>query len=245
MSRRSELESVTKPCNVYLEWTSEEKLLTLYDKEQKKKIKIPKSKKYLVLKKLSAITGWNDAQSSGIYSNEVQDLRTQELVVKFFSGGQVAKGLYNNIKDRIKVEGGKYMQSVYCYTEEGKIVCLNLKGGALGEWLEFTQKAKNRLLDEWFYIKDTEERKKGKTVYNVPIFSFDGTLSIEDDVKVEAAFNELDKYYKKYFSEKTIPDEAFEQPETPTEKRSIPKDMEAADELLSFTEADGEDELPF
>jgi len=84
----------------------------------------------LVLDELHTIKGWNDATSSAIYSNEVKWISKDELLVKPFKGNEIAKGLYKDIKEKVKAAGAHYVKSVYCMLEDGSIANLQLKGAA-------------------------------------------------------------------------------------------------------------------
>lgn len=125
----------------------------------------------------STIKGWSEQHESGIYAAEIQDLSQEELTVKTFSGQQIAKGLYADIKDQVKQAGGKYTASVYAMTESGEIINLQLKGISLKQWMEFTQKSKSRLADEWAQIKEIGEGKKGSVNFTFPVFEYNGTLT--------------------------------------------------------------------
>jgi len=108
MSRRSEVaSSYEKPAEMYLEWKSDDKSFSYYDKAQGKNITVDPGK-FLFLMDRSTIKGWSEADQSGIYSNEVKNLSTDDLNVRTFSGKAIASGKYADIKEAIAKAGGTF-----------------------------------------------------------------------------------------------------------------------------------------
>jgi len=190
----------TNPSTKFIEWKSNDKGFSYYDKETKENVAIPLPFKFLVLDELHTVKGWNDASSSQINSNEVKFISRDEMVVKPFKGNEIAKGLYRDIKEKIKAAGGHYVKSVYCMLEDGSIANLQLKGAACQSYGDFTAKTRSRLTDEWVVVAKAIDGKKGAVKYTTPDFTFDKSLSESESDLADEAFNTLEAYLKTYLS---------------------------------------------
>jgi hypothetical protein len=149
---------------------------------------------------LHTVKGWNDASSSQINSNEVKFISRDEMTVKPFKGNEIAKGLYKDIKEKIKAAGGHYVKSVYCMLEDGSIANLQLKGAACQSYGDFTAKTRSRLTDEWVVVAKAIDGKKGAVKYTTPGFAFDKSLSESEADLADEAFNTLEAYLKTYLT---------------------------------------------
>lgn len=99
-----------------------------YDKEQSKNIPLPELT-FVVLDVYAGVSGYNDGNGERIWSNRAKDTRTDTLVVfSNLSNGQIAKGLYREIKSELP-KGAKYTKFVkaYCIQLE-KVVEIKLSG---------------------------------------------------------------------------------------------------------------------
>jgi len=202
----------TNPSTKFIEWKSNDKVFSYYDKETKENVAIPLPFKFLVLDELHTIKGWNDASSSQINSNEVKFISRDEMVVKPFKGNEIAKGLYKDIKERIKAAGGHYVKSVYCMLENGSIANLQLKGAACQSYGDFTAKTRSRLTDEWVVVAKAIDGKKGAVKYTTPGFAFEKSLSDSEADLADEAFNTLEAYLKTYLTKaETIETEVIEE----------------------------------
>jgi hypothetical protein len=190
----------TNPSTKFIEWKSNDKGFSYYDKETKENVAIPLPFKFLVLDELHTVKGWNDASSSQINSNEVKFISRDEMVVKPFKGNEIAKGLYKDIKEKIKAAGGHYVKSVYCMLEDGSIANLQLKGAACQSYGDFTAKTRSRLTDEWVVVDKAIDGKKGAVKYTTPGFAFDKSLSESEADLADEAYNTLEAYLKTYLT---------------------------------------------
>jgi len=199
MSRKSEFQNENpNPAKMFLEWKSNDKTFSFYDKEKKENVLIELPFKFLTLMEMHTVKGWNDASESAIYSNEVKFIGTEQLTVKSFKGGEIAKGLYKEIKGQILQAGGHYTKSVYIMLTDGSVANLQLKGSAVREWGEFTKKTRSRLSDEWVEVSEFIEMKKGSITYTVPTFLFNTSLSSEEDTMADEAYEILKEYMSRY-----------------------------------------------
>jgi hypothetical protein len=203
----------TNPSSKFIEWKSNDKGFSYYDKETKENVAIPLPFKFLVLDELHTVKGWNDASSSQINSNEVKFISRDEMVVKPFKGNEIAKGLYKDIKEKIKAAGGHYVKSVYCMLEDGSIANLQLKGAACQSYGDFTAKTRSRLTDEWVVVAKAIDGKKGAVKYTTPGFAFDKSLSESEADLADEAYNTLEAYLKTYLT-KAEPIDAIVENET-------------------------------
>ena len=191
MSRRSEVaSSYEKPAEMYLEWKSDDKSFSYYDKSQGKNITVDPGK-FLFLMDRSTIKGWSEADQSGIYSNEVKNLSTDDLNVRTFSGKAIASGKYADIKEAIAKAGGTFTKSIYAMMEDGTIINFQLRGVSLRQWMDFTAKSRRRLPDEWITIASVEEGKKGRVTFSFPNFEFSGSLNAKEGDLADQQYNEL------------------------------------------------------
>jgi hypothetical protein len=190
----------SNPAKKFIEWKSNDKAFEFYDKEQQKKISIPLPFKFLILDELHTVKGWNDATSSGIFSNEVKFISKEIMTIKPFKGNEIAKGLYKDIKEKIVSAGGHYVKSIYIMLEDGTLANLQLKGSTVQKWGEFTSKTRNRLPDEWVVVDNAIEGKKGAVKFNVPEFKFLNSLSEKESQQADEVFDILESYLKTYLS---------------------------------------------
>ena len=82
--------------------------------------------------------------------------------------------------------------------EDGSLANLQLKGSAVQKWGEFTQKTRNRLPDEWVQVTKAIEGKKGAVKFFTPDFSFERSITEDEAMQADEAFNILETYLKAY-----------------------------------------------
>lgn len=191
---------MSNPATKFIDWKSNDKCFSYYDKEKQENVLVPLPFKFLVLDEMHTIKGWNDATSSGIYSNEVKFISKEVMNVKPFKGNEIAKGLYKDIKEKVKSAGGHYVKSIYVMLEDGSLANLQLKGSAVQKWGEFTQKTRNRLPDEWVEVAKAIEGKKGAVKFYTPEFRFERSISDSEADLADEAFNILESYLKTYLA---------------------------------------------
>lgn len=184
MSRSNPTEGARNPSTRWFEWAggSDGGYVRWYNKDTKENVKAEPFA-FLLLDELSTVKGWHEPSESAIYANEVKDTRQDVLVVRSFKGGDIANGIYQDIKDRVAVKGGHYVASLYIAYKDGealKIGNLGLKGAAAGAWMDFKRNAPTKkdaagkTLKSYFVdavkIAGYEDAKKGGTAYRVPVF---------------------------------------------------------------------------
>lgn len=181
------------PVTKYLTWSSDNKCFSYYDKEKKENVNVKLPITFIHLDELSTIKGWHDASSSGIFSNEVRSTKNQELNVRAFKGGELVKGLYQDIKLRIASFGGHYICSLYAFMD-GEIVNIALKSSSLMVWSEFAKENRKAFLGTTIQVASFTDGKKGAVKFSTPLFSLGKPISLEQNEKAEAAYDLLKEY---------------------------------------------------
>jgi len=194
------------PATKFLDWKSDQKGFSYYDKGLGKNVEVPLPFKFIFLDELSTVKGWNDASSSGIFSNEVKYLSKEPMTVKAFKGGEIAKGLYNEIKERVKNAGGHYSKSIYIMLEDGSLANIQLKGSATQQWGEFVKANRQSITRTWVNVKNATENKKGKVVFSIPNFTIGADIEDLDARDADAKFDELEAYLKTYLAKVDVED---------------------------------------
>ena len=191
----------TNPTSKFMEWKSNNKSFSYYDKENKQNVEVKLPLTFLVLEEFHTIKGFSDADQTGIYSNEILQISAEEFEVKTFKGRVIAKGVYSDIKQVVNSAGGNYNKSIYAVTKEGDLINISFKGAAVSKWSQFTEKgAWKRLKDEWVTIEDAEDHKKGMVAYATPNFKFNTSLTDYEFKIVETKANELESYMDGYLA---------------------------------------------
>ena len=194
------------PATKFLEWKSDQKGFSYYDKGIAKNVEVSLPFKFVFLDELSTVKGWNDASSSGIFSNEVKYLSKEPMTVKAFKGGEIAIGLYNEIKERVKNAGGHYSKSVYIMLEDGALANIQLKGSATQQWGEFVKANRQSITRTWINVASATENKKGKVVFSIPNFTIGADIEDLEARDADGRFDELESYLKTYLAKVDVED---------------------------------------
>ncbi len=218
-------EKPQSPVKFFIDWDSDNKQFKYYDKETKTNVAIPLPFSFLVLDTLAAIKGWSNESDSGIWSNEIKNIKTDILTVMTKKGVE-AKGTYEQIKG--KVSGAKYCQSVYIAFTHNKVLTIGnvqMKGAALGSWIEFCSPDKKsgntrpNLLTGAVKVSSTEQGKVGKITFNKPVFTYVKEVpeavqksAVGLDAEVQAYLSEYFAYVKNFDSKDVAPKEDFVAP---------------------------------
>ena len=197
---KREVQTSVNPTSKFLEWKSNNKSFSFFDKDNKQNVEVKLPITFMVLEEYHKIAGFSDSDQTGIYSNEVLQIGTEEMEVKTFKGRIIAKGLYKDIKGAVNAAGGNYHKSIYAVTNEWELINISLKGAAVSKWSNLVEKgAWKRLSDEWISIESAEDHKKGMVKYSTPNFAFNISLSDAEYKNVEEKATLLQEYMNKYF----------------------------------------------
>lgn len=201
MSRSNPQSTSSNPSQRFFEWGGETGELTYYDKEVSEKITVKPPFVFMVLDELSTITGFDNKNKCGVYSNEIKDTKTEPLNVRSFKGGDIAKGIYLEIKDKINAAGYKYTKSIYIAFKDKdvlKIGNIKLTGAALNSWIEFSSNNKQAVAQKAISIVDKLTQTTGRIEYCTPVFE---AKEITEKTNAEAIQLdiELQNYLLDYF----------------------------------------------
>lgn len=202
MSRSNPTDNAVHPCVRWIEWDGSNGEFRYYDKEQKENVSIGDSMTFILLDQLATIKGWHDASESGIFSNEIRDIKQDVLVVKAFKGGTLAEGTYKQIRDRVIAHGGHFTANNYVAIKIGDelaIASIQFKGAALSAWMEFGKKNRADIYKKAVRCKGYEEGKKGKITFRTPIFHL-AEVTPETDAKAIDCDRVLQEFLKSYFA---------------------------------------------
>lgn len=190
---------INNPCKKFIEFKGDSGVFQYYDKDNKKNVPLPYPLSFIVLDELSTIKGFNEASGSGIYANEVHSVKNQTLNVRTFKGNNSISGLYSDIKDQIKSIGGKYCKSIYASLihKDGSLELVNfqLTGAAFKAWIDKTMDTHQEIV----VISKTVEGKKGKVVYQMPVFT---AASMNDELRQGAI--EMDQKLQEFLKAKKV-----------------------------------------
>jgi len=193
ISHQQESNKSSNPTTKYLEWKSNDKSFSFYDKSKGENVKVELPFKFVFLQHYHTVKGWSDASGSGIYSNEVYFIGSEPMSVKSFKGGVIAEGLYKDIKPSITNAGGKYHRSVYVMLEDGSLANISFKGAVVREWSIFMENNANSCDVKWVEVNTATEQKKGSVKYTTPDFTLGASISKADSVKADKVAGEFQK----------------------------------------------------
>lgn len=210
MSRRTlnQTEGSSNPATKFLQWKSNDKAFAYWDKAKSENMQIKLPFKFQFLEHFHTIKGWNDASESGIYSNEVKFISKEPLKVRAFKGGEIAEGLYSDIRPKIRDAGGKYFRSVYVINESGEIINLQFKGAVVSAYSDFMNENENKIESAWIEINKAEDKKKGATKYSVPVFEVGKTFTSDEMVLADEKYKDIVNYFDKYTKDVEVEEES-------------------------------------
>lgn len=226
MSRSNPTENAPHPSTRWFDWNGAEGHFRYYDKEKQERVDLKPDFTFILLDTLMSVRGWHEPSESGIVSNEVRDTRFEPMAVRAFKGGNIASGLYAEIRESVAAAGGHFTVTLYCgFKDGGKLVmgAVQLKGAALSAWFEFAKKNRKAIYEMGVRVKGSKKDKKGKVEFHVPVFSL---VSVSEDTNKEAVFldTELQEYLKDYLARTRIalPPGERPQPDAPADADQEP-----------------------
>jgi hypothetical protein len=200
ISQTNETKVSKNPTSKYLEWKSNDKLFTYYDSNASENVNVDLPFRFLLLTQYHTIGGFHSDSNSRIYSNYVSYIGTEEMNVRSYKGGEIAKGLYKNIKSSIIGSGGKYHKAIFGMLEDGSIVSISLKGSAVREWTDFFDSNEHLLDNKWVEIKSATQHKKGSIEYSTPDFVVGKNLTKAQENLADSATALFQVFVDDYFS---------------------------------------------
>jgi len=238
MSRSNTNTQLTNPAKKFFEWNAQDGVIKHYDKETKSNVfhKLPFS--FLVLDRLNTVGGYDDEAESGLWSNEVRDIRKDELIVRC-KKGIYAKGLWDEIKVNPSCKSAKYVASVYiAYKENNKLELGHIKfvGSSLSSFIEFC-KGKD-IYNGSLTITGFTDEKKGATRFKSPTF-VQGKVSAETEQQAIELDKVLQEYLTEYFLKNHSSNVGEVEEKEPNVKEQVIRPQPKAQEQ------DYDDDLPF
>lgn len=227
------------PAEFFVQFNAKTGQFSYWDKEAKDgdgdRIVIPLPIKFIVLDELTTITGYNQPRKMGIYSNEINNFNKQKLNVRFFKGDTIAKGYYDEIKDKVRGEKGSYTKSIYVLLigDKRKVMAnFQLSGAALGGWIE------KKFDVEMFGVicEKIEEKTEGAIEFMVPVFE-KRRISDEDRKLAIKMDTILQEYLKEYLKESQTNIEEEDIPQGEKEKARELKPTISEENNASYPEA--------
>jgi hypothetical protein len=216
MSRSNPTDGVRNPSTRWFEWAGGEDagFPRWYNKDTKADVAVALPFTFLFLDEVSTIKGYHKRSKSSIYANEIRDTRQEVLVVKSFKGGEIASGLYQDIKDKVKVAGGGFCWSVYlAYKDEhGQLAIGNfaMRGASLGAWMDFKKDCPSKKDESGksvpaFYVDAVQitgyvDDKTGDNDFRRPVFGLKPT-SPETNAAAVALDKQLQQFLADYFKQ--------------------------------------------
>lgn len=236
MSRSNPSDNQPNPSTRWFEWSGGNTggFVRHYDKEAKSNQTDPLPFTFIVLDELAKVSGWHENSESGIYSNEVRDTRQEVMLVRSFKGGELANGLYANIRDRIGNLGGYFQASIYIAYKEGnglRLGNLALAGAALQSWMEFRRAHRADIYKGAVTITGYTEGKKGSVVYRVPTFAMRALGDASNAQAIELD-QELQAYLKGYLS-RTREEQSRQTEKIAATETPVPAGREAMEERMA------------
>lgn len=228
MSRSRPSMDIQNPISKYIRFSGERGEFSYWDKEKKEEISLGKKIRFLPLDELVSITGYSDKYKSGFWSNVVRKTAKEPLTVQASVNGDkttIISGLYAEIKDTLKAKGAKYTKNVYATLDLEEIVCIQLSGAALSEWMDFSKN--HKIYQGAVSVSKTEARKKGGVDYVVPIFK-QIEAKKESNEKATELDDKLQTYFDEYFASS---DEKNTAPSAATKENPVEETKEEVDEL--------------
>jgi hypothetical protein len=226
-------EAVKSPVTKYVTWSSNDKCFSYYDRENKVNVNLKLPVRIIHFRDFASIKGFDDRSQSSIYSNEVTSVKNEPLVVRSFKGGELIKGLYADIKLKLKELGGKYNMSMYAMVE-GELVNISIGGAILQHWSDFSKDNRGKFLTNYINVDSALDLKKGSVKYSVPVFSLGEVIPPSVSNNADVLDDELLEFFKKRKKQASEENAAIE---THAEEVPAPK----------FTDlpAESNDELPW
>jgi len=215
MSNRKEqfADKPSNPSELTIQWAggSDAGHFKTYDPEAKEKITL-KPFSFVVLKEKNCLDGFLAMKGSGAWSNEVSNLKTEEMTVMYKDNGDfkvLKKGMYADIVEEMKSQGVKYHKVIYAMVTDSPdiatgVVCrILLKGAGASAWFSLSAQDKQGVIT----LTGAEDGQTGAVRYKIPKFGA-SEVTLEHDTLAETAYDKVDAYLKSRAEASPAPAEA-------------------------------------
>jgi len=236
------------PVSKFISWKGDQGHFQYYEKHEEggENIVIDMPFYFVVLDELNTITGYSDEYQTGIFSNEIKNIKSEKIIIRSFKKGIHVEGLYSDIKD--SVPGLRFAKSVYAMLikdkEDFELVNFKLSGSAFSAWLDKKFNVEQFAVGA---IERSEEKKKGATKYFEPVFkrfNRPSGLIHETAIKMDKELQRYFKVYKDFIDQQKYENEVTKS--EPVEEEEYPMEK-AMHQLYGEPEQQEEenDDLPF
>jgi len=203
MGRKEQFEDkLSNPSELTIQWAggNDAGNFKTYNAEAKEKIKLAPFS-FVVLKEKNCFDGFLAAKGSGAWSNEVSNLKTEEMTVMYKDNGDfkvLKSGMYADIKPELESMGVKYHKVIYVMVTDspdiatGVIARILLKGAGAGAWFKLTGQEKKSCV---ITLTGAEDGQNGAVRYKIPVFGV-SEVTAEADTLAEVAYEKVDAYLK-------------------------------------------------
>ncbi len=204
-SLEQKTEKRSKPVDRYIQWRSDKKHFDYYNGTEDVPLEMPL--KFAVIVEYACVGGYNDKNSSRIYSNDVRRIGQDVLTVRTWKpeGNILGQGVWKDIKPSIEAQGGRYFKSIYAVLEDGTPVCFKIKGSAVAEWSNFTKAhgggyESPNFNNHWIEVTGATEQKKGRVNFSVPKFTVGSNFTAKENKMIDGPSQKIEEYMTGYFS---------------------------------------------
>lgn len=193
------------PVKYWLNWNGSEGVFSYWNGEENDTVN---SLEMLVLDRRSAVTGWNDASTSRIYSNTVKSVK-DELNVRTKTG-TIAKGKWEDIKEEVNRAGGNFTINLYALaklgdSDEFEPVCIQLDKSCLKNWTDFTKETNTwQIYKGLIKVERSEPQQKGRVKFFVAEFSLEEATPEMNEMAQRFDLERLQPYFN---GEETVENE--------------------------------------
>lgn len=249
MSRtQPEKEQLKNPAKKFLEWKSQKKTWSYWDKESEKNVDLGMDVKFICLDSLNTVTGYDGKNECSYYSNEVR--KPSDILFVKQKRNTVASGCWQDVKNLPNIKFCKTVYAIAYINKAYELVCFKLSGAALGSWFAFIEETggMNELYDDIVItVKSTLEQQNGGITYNSPIYEICKRGLTEEIAELaNDTDKELQSYFKAYFTNASKPDES--QPDETSQENVYAIDSgikPRAIDPTDFSNEEEDDNIPF
>lgn len=183
----------SNPAAKSIRWRSQDGIWTYWDAEEEENKEV---KGHFI----PFMPGRACVQGYGVWSNEIDDTKNDQLTVRNESG-IIAEGTWAEIKEAVKSEGGKWCASVYGFYD-GELVRVRFFGSSLTPWFDISKRA-NSPKPEGIAFAGKKEESMGNIKFHVPILDV-VEVSPEEVADAVSALKVYEEYKKNSRAEKAI-----------------------------------------
>lgn len=184
------------PASKFIEFKGEAGKFQYYDHDTEKNVEIPLPIYFVVLDELHTVRGYNKTHKSGVFANEVRNIKNDLLNVRVFKSDIQIVGKWDNIKGEVERIQGSYSQSVYgmmIIKDTTEMVNFQMTGAMRSPWFDFKVDKENSVVG----IVDIIEDSNGAVTFKRPVFK---RFNLKPDLaqKAFAMDQKLQEYLKTY-----------------------------------------------